>query len=94
MSEYKLKICSIANKEHKKSIRQYAHVGCRKDTICVAKEYYKLPGRIQLGILYHELGHIAGAHGEAEADRLAERIYGVRISRIDTVYGDHLEYIP
>lgn len=89
----RIKLCKDADAEHHKSERQYAHVGHRKGTICIAYAFNRLPLKLQLGILLHELGHLAGAEGEDEADRLATKLFGVKVKREDTEYGAKLETV-
>lgn len=86
--------CKQADEDHKISKRQYAHVGHRSwNKICVAKAFFALPRKIRLGLLLHELGHIFGADGEKESDDLAYKIFGIKIKRINTKYGNNLESI-
>ena len=87
----KVRTCALANREHEESKRQYAHVGHKDGTICVANAFFSLPLEFRWGILYHELGHLAGAEGEMEADRRAEELFGVRIERVDSRYGSNLQ---
>lgn len=86
-------ICPEANKEHRDSPRQYAHTHHYSNTICLARAFYTLPKKHKLGIILHELGHLAGAEGEDEADAVASRLFGVSISRVDSEWGDNLEAI-
>lgn len=89
----RLRYCEDAESEHKESVRQYAHTGHRKNTICLAQAFDSLPEKIKRGILFHELGHLFGADGEEEADRLAWTMFGVKIKRIDSVYGNNIESV-
>jgi hypothetical protein len=86
--------CRRADREHKRSNRQYAHVGHVHGVVCIAKALWRIPARYQRGVLFHELGHMAlapAAHTEAAADREAERRYGVRIQHRDTRWGRRLQ---
>lgn len=84
--KYKLKLCPLARQHHAESARQFAHVFHRSNTICITPEFHDLPQSYRLGILLHELGHIAMTyktkpHSEAEADAMIEIISGVHIHR-------------
>lgn len=86
--------CGEADAEHAESMRQYAHTYHRAgNVICVAQAFFDLPPKIKAGILFHEMGHLAGAVGEQAADRLIEELMGIQIHRVDTRYGDNLESI-
>ena len=85
--------CKIADKHHKQDKRNYAHTYHYADTICIAKAFNRLPDNFKWGIILHELGHLAGAHKEPEADKLAYELYGIRIYRVDSKYGNCLETI-
>lgn len=89
--DVKIRECPLADREHTISRRQYAHTYHRANTICVARAYSRLPMEFKLGILFHELGHLLGAVDELEADRLAEKAFGVRIERVDSKHGEWLE---
>ena len=89
-----VKHCRIADKEHKASRRQYAHVGHKGlRTICVSSHFYALPQKHKTGIILHELGHIFGADGEKEADKLASELFGIKVKRTNTKYGHNLETV-
>lgn len=90
----KVRHCKQADEDHRLSKRQYAHVGHKSwNIICVAKAFYRLPYKIRLGLLLHELGHIFGADGELEADRLAFKLFGIKVKRKNTEYGKNLETV-
>lgn len=93
MLKIRVKHCKDSDKDHAKSIRQYAHVGHKPNVICVAKAFYKLPSKIRAGLILHELGHLAGADGEQQADRLATKLFGIKVRRINSKYGHNLETI-
>ncbi len=94
MLRVRVEHCAEADREHRRNRRQYAHTFHRgDDVICVAEAYFGLPSRIKAGIFLHELGHLAGADGESEADALAEALSGVAIRRVDTPYGANLETV-
>lgn len=94
MTKIMIKHCKQADKEHKASLRQYAHVGHIKgNVICVAKAFIGLPKKFKLGLIGHELGHWAGAIEEKEADKVGSKIIGMKIKRIDSKYGLNLEVI-
>lgn len=92
----KVRLCPLAKKHHMEWNRQFAHVFHRRDTICVAPEFYNLPQRYRLGILLHECGHIdlfSKGHSEQEADEMAEIISGVPIHRRTFRGMKNLEYV-
>lgn len=92
----KVKPCPLAQKHHKESSRQFAHVFHRKNTICVTPEFYELPQGYQLGILLHELGHLAlkgKNHSEEDADSIAFLMSGALIERRTYRGMKGLEYI-
>ena len=81
----KVELCPLAKRHHLESGRQFAHVFHRKNTICVTPEFYNLPQVYRVGILLHELGHVAlqegTDHSEAEADGIITILCGIRIHR-------------
>lgn len=85
--------CALADEDHKQTKRYYAHTYHKEGVICVAGAFYRLPVNYRLGILLHELGHLAGAEGEDEADILAEEMTGIPIRRINSRFGENLESI-
>jgi hypothetical protein len=94
--KYRVKHCPLADDEHKKSRRQYAHTFHRKNTICTADAFEDLPEENQLGILLHELGHLeAGAQrrGEAAANDAILQNTGIRVEYKDSPHGRRLERI-
>lgn len=97
MLKIKIKHCKLADDEHKyMGKRQYAHVFHYNNDkhICVAKAFFKLPKRFQIGLVIHEIGHLFGAVGESQADKLGSKICGIKIYREDNPkYGNNLETI-
>lgn len=92
----KLRHCREVDEDHKRSCRQYAHTYHYKDTICVAKAFDKLPIQHKLGLIVHEVGHILvgkANHKESQADREANKYFGVRILYKDSKYGKRLQYL-
>lgn len=88
--------CELADREHGRSRRQYAHTYHYGDeVICVSRYLYYLPDEHRLAILLHEIGHIlAGPDGsEEDADATIEADSGIPIYYIDSPYGARLEYI-
>jgi hypothetical protein len=87
----------LADKEHKLSERQYAHVHHAKGyTICVAGAWLMLPLHTEMGLIAHEVGHLLAGeteHTEAEADRLGNKFFKVTVKYRNTVYGDRLQYL-
>lgn len=90
-----IRICELANKEHKRSFRQYAHVFHVPGVICVAEAFEALPLGYRLGILLHECGHLllGPPHSEAAADQIIESVYGIRIYRRSYEGARRLEYV-
>ena len=81
---FEIRPCPLARLHHGQSIRSYAHVFHRRNTICVTPHFYDLPQGFQVGILLHELGHIALAnirHSEEQADNIASVLSGVTVRR-------------
>jgi hypothetical protein len=69
-----LYICPIANIDHKKSLRAFAHVNHIPHTVCVSGYITQIPINNILGILAHEFGHLLaieywGDYSENAADR-------------------------
>ena len=58
MGWLKICTCSLANQDHQRSLRSYAHVGHLPRTICVAGAYWNLPVGHQRGLFWHEVGHL------------------------------------
>ncbi len=95
-SELKVHHCQVAQKDHDESVRQYAHVFCRRDKgVCVARELWDLPKDHRAGIIAHELGHLlAGPRGsEQDADDAFERVSGYKIRYKDGPWGERLQYV-
>ena len=86
-------ICKEAEEEHDGNVRQYAHTMHHPNTICLSRAFYRLLSHHKLGILLHELGHLAGAVGEREADQLAQEMFGVKVRRVSTRWGEELESV-
>jgi hypothetical protein len=89
--------CSVADREHDLSLRQYAHVHHVDGTvICVAGAWVTLPLETEMGLIAHEIGHLLIGNkkqSEAEADRMANKFFKVTIQYRTTVYGDRLQYL-
>jgi hypothetical protein len=74
--------CVMADREHRKSWRQFMHVGHVHGTltICYAKAADKLPWENIMGLLAHEIGHLAADEpGEKLADETAKNLFGWKI---------------
>lgn len=74
--------CDEVNKDHKQKCRWYAHTYHYKNTICVAKQWFNLPLKHQMGLLAHEVGHLLVNrihHPERMADIKANKFFGIKI---------------
>ena len=90
--------CSIADRDHKRSLRQYAHTfhkGKNTNIICVASAIWDLPQRNLCGILAHEIGHLLAGQKASEdtADAAVEIELGIVIRYADGKYGDRLQFL-
>jgi hypothetical protein len=94
-SSWNVYTCPLADAEHGKALRQYAHTYHYNNTICVAHAFNKLPETHQLGILLHECGHqLAGPMGsESNANDAVHKATGIRVYYCDSEHGDELECI-
>lgn len=92
-----VKRCSIADKDHKASLRQYAHTFHHKDNvICITSEWITLSIDHQMGLIAHEVGHLLNGpieHTEEEADRVANKFFNIHIKYKDSQYGKRLQYL-
>jgi hypothetical protein len=93
---YDVKLCPLANAEHAKRQRQYAHTFHHKNEICIANAFNDLPQTWQFAILLHEVGHLlAGPNAsEGAANKAIEKETGIPIKYKDGPYGEQLEWIP
>ncbi len=89
----KICFCSLADDEHAKAQRQYAHTYHRKDVICFSRAAVELTEAQYWAILAHEVGHLlVGFEGsERDANRAANEFFGVKILYRDSPQGRHLE---
>lgn len=79
--------CSMANREHEASDRQFCHVGHRLFKICHARATERLALPWKLGLVVHEFGHLAlcgprmiqRRHTEADANHAGELVTGVKV---------------
>lgn len=87
--------CLSMQKEHRRSLRQYAHVFHVPRQICIARDLEDLPAQIGLAILLHEVGHLLAGpdKGERVANNTIERYSGIHIYYEDSDYGSNLEII-
>lgn len=88
--------CSMAQKDHDESPRQYAHTFHRKEpVVCVCREWWDLPRGYRDGIMAHEVGHfLAGPRGsERAADDAFRDLSGHAIGYRDGRWGDRLQWI-
>lgn len=103
MKKIIIKICPVADKDHKISKRNYAHVFHYKNTICVAHDYIHLPMNYWSGILAHEIGHLlTGEKGcnklediecEESADNAFKKKSDIIIKYKNSNYGHSLQYL-
>jgi hypothetical protein len=79
-------LCQTAEKEHRRSERQYAHTFHYDGVICVCKAFWELPDRHLFGVLAHEIGHLlAGPHGsDNDADAAVHDAYWLKVRYTDT----------
>jgi len=82
---------SAGRRDTREKARMYSHVGHKPDVICIAPDFSILPANCKLGILLHEVGHIAtGLGNEPEADLWVKDVLGITVN----YYSDlELEYI-
>lgn len=90
--------CALAEKDHRRSKRQYAHTLHKPNAICVAESFWDLPDSHFYGILAHEIGHVIAAKKgldseEHEADDAANEEFGILIRYRSTEHGKELEYL-
>jgi len=91
LSRIKLFIgCPVIRQERKKSKRAFCHVGHHKEAICCAPETARLPLNHIVGLLLHELGHLATGKGDLEADVWCAKVLGVPIQYKGKL---HLEWV-
>lgn len=90
--------CPVAEHDHKKSKRQYAHALHRPKTICAAADFWGLPLGHLYGVLAHEIGHVLAKEAglsstEYQADQAIEEL-GILIGYVSTEkYGKDLEWL-
>lgn len=89
----KICFCGLADREHTRSKRQYAHTYHKRNVICFAQAANDLTEAQYWAILAHEVGHLlVGFEGsERDANTAANRFFGVRIFYRDSPQGKHLE---
>lgn len=85
--------CAIAERDHRKDVRNYAHTYHYPQTICLAKDFWKLPREYRDGVLLHEIGHLlAGPDGsESDANDAVFDWAGAQIEYVDSPFGKRLE---
>ena len=86
LGEVEVSRCPIADREHRKSPRQFMHVGHHPQVICYARAVGSLPEHHVRGLIAHELGHLVAErlgwtqrNEEYAANIAAERILGVKV---------------
>lgn len=92
---FRVEQCGLADQEHEKSRRQYAHTFHRPGVICIASEFLRLPEVNRLGILLHELGHLMSGQSapESAANKTVTRASGIPIEMVSSEHGERLERI-
>lgn len=60
--------CSLAEKEHRESPRQYMHVHHYPGAVCCATAAERLPIKNLRGLFLHEFGHLISPGDECDAD--------------------------
>lgn len=99
-----LKHCALADQEHAKSKRQYAHTFHHDErNICVAKAFENLTENQIWAIIAHEVGHLLVGYEksvklkhkscEMAANRAANKYFGIKIKYRDSKNGRHLQTI-
>jgi hypothetical protein len=92
----KIRLCKVANADHRLSHRIYAHTYHYPDTICCASAFQDLPDKHLYAILAHEVGHlITGPEaGEFQANQEANRYFKIKIRyKPQTRYGINLQVL-
>lgn len=84
-------LCEMADKDHEREDRVYAHVFHHPWTICVCDRFEDLPDEHKAGILLHEFGHLYGGDLDAEADLWIDEELGIDIEYVDTIQWVALE---
>ena len=92
---YPVLTCSLADREHLASRRQYAHVFHRQGIICIARAFHSLPLSYRLGLLLHECGHLLAGPtaGEDAANRAIHRHTGIPLYYRDSPGGKEVEWV-
>jgi len=95
MNKFRIKICPLAEKDHKKDQRAYAHWGHYPKTICISQSIYRLPKQVSLALLLHELGHaLCDGEYEEEANKTIYNLFKIKIKYApETPWGKRLQYI-
>lgn len=81
----KLRLCPLADAEHRRSWRQFMHYNHHKNTICFASASALLDLPWQLGLLSHEFGHALRMadsdhnHTERSANVAANTLFGIKV---------------
>lgn len=93
-SSLKIRLCKVAEKDHRHSGRQYAHVNHLPGAICVCRAIWGLPDSHLAGVLAHEIGHLlADNWSEEAADDAVNKAFGITIKYASTDFGDNLQYL-
>lgn len=101
----KVKICKLANDEHRKRKRQYAHTFHNPKTICLSDAAVNLSPNQFWAIMAHEVGHLIAEPelrrrgirehqiSEDAANMAANDFFGIKIRYRDSKAGNNLQTI-
>lgn len=74
LSRVRMAYCAQADREHRKSWRQFSHAGHKKDVVCWARAASRELADSEVdGIAAHELGHVVGDETGSPAHKASRR---------------------
>jgi hypothetical protein len=73
--------CTVAERDHQKVQRHFAHANHRQMTICCTKDMAKLPEENIKGILVHEMCHIVHESIHQVFTKDTDKTFGIDITR-------------